>query len=269
MGNLRACLAALVLVPAVSACGNSDNNTKVDAPIHVIDAAIDAPPPIDAAPDAQTFNFACAGVPNATTTLATTITVGGLAETLNVTSLAPAPDVTVELFKTGNDTALDTVISASDGSFSFAAQTTNGSALDLFIKGTKTGDRPNIVIPAAPLVADQPNVPVLALTTGTFSTLVGLAQSHQTAGNGAIGLAVTDCLGTSIAGATLSVKQGNTDVGDVFDVGSLAAQAKGTYFVFDIPPGDTTIIATVGTQVFRTRVITSVADATTTTQLLP
>ena len=82
-------------------------------------------------------------------------------------------------------------------------------------------------------------------------------------------MAVTDCATTPIGGASLSIQQGGTDVGSVFDLSQLSAQAKGAYFVLNVPPGDTTVIATVGSQVYRTRTVKSFADATTTTQLLP
>jgi hypothetical protein len=83
---------------------------------------------------------------------------------------------------------------------------------------------------------------------------------------------VTDCAQTPIPGATISVKQGGVDVPNTspFDVGALGgAMFEGTYAVFNIPPGETEIGATVNGQTLAPRTITMFADQSSATQLRP
>jgi hypothetical protein len=76
--------------------------------------------------------------------------------------------------------------------------------------------------------------------------------------NGALTVAVTDCSLTNpmpIDGATLKVQQGGQDVGTVFDLGALAAQAAGTFFVFNVPDGPTQLIVSFDNMTFPTRTV--------------
>ncbi len=216
----------------------------------------------------SSLTSAASAAQNPTTTDATTITVSGTADAIVGESIKGAANISVQLFN--GSTAGQIVVSDGSGNFAFDPVATNGSALDLTVEATGSGERTDFVIPAAPLVADQPGVPVLAIPPATFSELAMLAGTPQGSGQGAFGLQVSDCAGTPIAGATFSIQQGGSNVGGTpFDVSALSSAAAGLYFVFSIPPGTTTVIATVEGHAFRTRTLTSVADATTTTQIKP
>ncbi len=273
MGNLRVCVAALLLVPVVACGGDSatpDAAKSIDAP-----KTIDAPKAIDAAPtpDAQHFDFSCAG--SAAGSPAANITISGKIQALSFSGTTPLKASTLKLFKNGNDQALATldIAAGSDGTFSFPPQPTNGSALDGSVRLSSVGSgvyRDDIVIPAHPLVADQANVPVLAVSDSDFGSLASVAGSSQTASNGAVILLITDCARTPIAGATVTLKQGNTPL-EVIDASTtpLSSQAAGAYFAFNVTPGDVTLDVTVGGHTFPTRTLTVVTDTTTTTQVAP
>ncbi len=271
MGNLRdSSIFVLGALGAVTAC--SKDAAKPDAPIVLIDAPkVDAPKVIDAAIDAPpNYDFTCEGMA-LPTTAATSITIGGAATTINGTTPAAAAGVKVELFKNPSTTVVDMqTTAATTGAYKMATQDNAGAApYDGYLKATLDGDRPTYVYPAAPLVADSLNTPILILSTSTFSLFVQFLGGTQTTGNGTIGTIVTDCAGTPVDGVTMVVKQGGVDKGNTHSLSALSSQAKGTYFTFDVPPGETTISATYGTHTWRVHTVKSYADSNTTTIATP
>ncbi len=253
----------------LAACGGG-SDVKTDAPvIKIIDAAIDAhpdspppPPPIDA----EVYDFTCLGKP-LPTTAADPITISGTSETISTSGISATAGVTISSFKTGTATALDTVTTDTNGNFTSGNLVTGGVPLDGYVEAVKTAtavdggmtvvDRTTFVYPDAPLVKNLASAPVLMINPTTFNTLSSFAGATQDdTMNGALVLLVTDCAGTPINGATVSIKQGTADVGMSFDLGSLSSMAAGTFFVFNVPDGATDVSASYmqgGTnEVFRT-----------------
>ena len=211
-------------------------------------ALIDSPPAIDA----KSFDLSCLGSADPTTTSAGTVTVGGTAETVSISGAGGASGVSLTLIEDGSDD-LQTVTSGSDGSFTFTPVETNGSAVALTLQSTGSGDREDFVFPAAPLVADQTNVPVLEITDADLGELSLLTGSANTA-DGVFVLELADCSGAPIGGATIALAQGGSDVGSVVDIGQFEAALAGTYIGVSMSRRrPTTITATLEGHTFRTR----------------
>jgi hypothetical protein len=229
----------------IVACG-SDKATP-DGSLVIIDSPVDMAPPIDAPPDAPSYDFSCLGQPNPTTA-DDPITIAGTTETLSQTGLQALPDVTVQVFKSTSTNALDTQTSDANGNFTTGNITTNAVPFDGYIKGTLDGYRTSYLYPPSPAAASISNVPVPLFDTATFG-LIASQVAHVTqddANNGALFLTVTDCANTPINGATINVKQGGQSVGMQFDLGILAEQAAGIIIVFNVPDGETEISGSYG-----------------------
>ena len=254
MGNLRACFAVAML--ALAACG-SDKATP-DASIKLIDAPPidmkiweDAPPPM--------YDLSCLN-DAAPTTATDPITVSGTTSTLSQNNASPVPDADVDVFEVGTATALATVVSDSTGAFATGDIATGGTPIDGYIRAMEPTYRSTHMYPGTVVAASLTDVPVILISNATFTQLAGFAQITQNDDdNGALIVRVTDCSGalTGINGATLKVQQGGTDVGTVFDLGQLIAQAAGTFFVFNVPDGETQVLVTYDGMAFPTRTVTA------------
>jgi hypothetical protein len=254
MGNLRVCLASAL---ALAACGNS-NKAKPDSPLP-IDAPIDMP--IDMPVDmGSTADLSCAGKPLPTTADAT-VTVAGTTEEITLMGIAALGGADINVFKVGTAAPLDTLKSdAAAGTYTTKALTTGGVPLDGYLEGghtdvnnmgTITSYRTTYVFPPQPVSTSLPQVPILIASTQTFGQLVAVAGATQDdTKNGALFIAVTDCANKPVTGATVTAKQNNTEVGTLFDLGSLSPMAAGLYFVFNVPDGNTDVNATLGATSF-------------------
>jgi hypothetical protein len=237
-------LLAFVLVGA-AACGSNNTNT-VDAKIKIDDAPpdqkvfMDAPPPM--------FDFSCIGnsppTPNATVTVSGTVTEASVMGT--TPSFNPLVGATIDACVgdclAGNK--LTTVTTVAMGAFTAGPLTTNGTAIDGYIRMTDNGHRTSYVYPPVPLAKDLPNAPVITFSPTIIGALQILGVCTQNDGaNGLMAVVVVDCMGNPITDSgniTVSVKNGATPVGDApFDVGavagSMAPQAQGLFIVCNVP----------------------------------
>jgi hypothetical protein len=244
MGKLSLSIALV----GIAACG-SDNKNTPDAHIVVPDAAPDAKVFMDAPP--PTYDFSCYQQVEPTTA-ADPVTVAGTTDTVSQAGLAAIGGVTVDFFKTGTATSLGTVVSdAVAGTFTSGNLATGAVPLDAYVRATLATYRTTYLYPPNKVVANLANVPVPMISTSTFALLQSLAQVTQDDNNnGALFVAVTDCALMPIDGATLSVKQGATEVGTQFDLGAVAAQAAGSFVVLNVPDGATDISATYNNMTF-------------------
>lgn len=242
----------------LAACGDSKDKT-VDASIVILDAPIDAvpdapdafiPPPPDAPP---TYDFSCLGkaLP---TTAPDPVHVTGSTQEISISGLSAAAGLSIQSFKSGNATPIDTTTSDSMGNFMTGALATGGVPLDGYVRASSattagsTQYRTTYLYPASPLAADLEGAPVIVITPGTFSQIgqfLGGGMQDDTK-NGALLVLVQDCSSTQMNGATLSVKQGSNPVGTIVDLGAASgqAQAAGLFFVYNVPAGTTTVSAT-------------------------
>lgn len=259
MGKLR--FVALSL--AIAACGSDDRSGPADA-------SIDAPKVIDAkvwndAPPGPMYDLTCFGV-TPPTAVDASITVTGQTAELGQGGSTPVGNIEVSIFKVGGNTASATVTSSttagSEGEFSSGAITTNGMGLEylkaLDLAATPTY-RTTYLYPPYPLRASQDGVPVVLLAQSTLDTLSGFGIGTQDdTNNGMLVVIVNDCSTTdpkALDGADLTVKQGNTNVGDIIDLGQLIPQAAGTFFVLNVPDGATDVTASFDGKVFPTHTV--------------
>jgi predicted small lipoprotein YifL len=267
MGNLRAYLALALL--SLAACGDDGGNATPDAAVDASpDAKIwsDAPPPM--------FDFTCAG--NTAPTAAATIDIAGTVQNVSGSFTSPtvaaAGDVAVSVCQgtcAGNDELASTT-SASDGSYSFDdLPTSNGEGLDVYLRGTRTGDRTSFVYPASPFTSSPPMVPIPTFSATFFPPLI------QSATNGMLIVALTDCADmpiTDSANVELSIKQNNVEVTGttVVDAAQFDPNLAGGFLVFNVPPGEvTTVGATWNGMALRAHDVRIVATTTTVTLLRP
>jgi len=273
MGKLRISL-ALVLV---AACGSSSNHGQLDA--KTADAPIDTRP-IDAPmPDASPYDFSCL-TNQQPTTAPDTLAYAGTTEAITTGGLSAAGAVALNVYKvSAPTTSIAMQTSASDGTFSMSL-TTGGMPLDVFVTAANATYRTAYVYPPNPLHAAAAGVLIPVISDATFTELSGLAGTTQDDSvNGALFVQVQDCAGMSVAGVTLHVQQAGTDVGTLFDLGELTAQAAGDFFAFNVPDGATQLTVTIGTLTFPTtartvgvhkKPATTGAEATiTVTQVVP
>jgi hypothetical protein len=259
-----------VLFLAVACSG--DHKATPDA-AKMIDAAIDAPKPIDAKPiDAPSYDFSCAGQPLGSA--AANVTISGTVEELNGESVGPGSGVSLAMLAGSNSAQLATTgPTGSDGDWAFAPEPTGGSALDVYIEATVSGsgERPSFVFPAQPLVADEAGVPVLMVTNGELSLLSQLPGFTQNAGSGLFLVQVIDCKGTAITTANLVIEQNGSALSsqNVLNIGEFDSSFGGTFLVVNVPPGPTTVGATYLQTTLAPHVVTSFVGGDTETQVEP
>ncbi len=270
MGNLRAVLFASAASLA-AACGGGGND-KPDALVLHLDAAIDAQIDAPPLPDAPEYDFSCMGNA-APTTAAAMITVTGTAQGLSGMSAAPLDMVSLEAHAVSNDAVLAMAgPTTSAGTFSVGPITTNNMPVDAYIRATRAGstmERTTLVYPPSPLTENLMDAPVLMISDTNLNMLT-MGLITQMPNKGFLAVFVVDCKDMPVAGASLSAKvNGTTDTGNAIDLGTFAPQAAGTWFVFDADVGDITLSATLGSHTFRSHVVKSAAQTTTTTILRP
>jgi hypothetical protein len=263
-----------VLFIAAAACG-SESSTKPDGP-----PTPDAAP--DAAPDAfvRLPDFSCMGNTAPTTAPAqVAITGGGLASQMlyATTDLMYTPPTTITAvpvdnakiagFRTGvvAQQGTDQTDAMGDWTFMMAGVT----PIDGYLAATKAGHRNYRFYPPSPIAMDTTVPPILLLNDQTFGLLVQLSQKDQEPANGTVGLAVLDCENVPITGATISVKQGAIEYADDAHVYSLDQFQPGLYFIFNVPPGVTTVTATYNGMTMRAHDVEVLAATTSTTAVRP
>ena len=276
MRNLSA-----VLFVALAACGGGSDTPPADtAPPQDTAPPPDTDPP---PPDSQVLDTSCMANQTAPTTATATVTASGAANRLDVNGIMPdvqpLPDAAVDVCLNdcqGGNNLLDSTNSAAApcGSagcdFTTAAiDTPNDMPLNAYLKVAKDGVITSNIFPSEPIRADLMNVPALALTPNAFSFLASLGGGH-TKGNGALVVVVTDCALTPAQSATLTVTRNGNPAGNTpVDVGQFVPELAGTFFVFNVPPGTTTVGATVNGTTFRVHDIEAFADELSATQVTP
>ncbi len=254
MGNVRTCLFIVL-----AACGS--NSSKPDALV-VHDAPadskvfMDAPPPPPDAP--AMYDFSCFGQ-SAPTTAPDPISISGTTEEITTNGLSGVGNVTVSAFKAGSGGAIGTATSATMGTvgaFTIDNLATGGVPLDGHLQAPLATYRTTYLFPANPLAANLAMAPVVMFSDQTFGLVSGvLGVTQDDTANGVAFVIVTDCSFMPITGATLSVTQGGTAVGDIHDLSSLSSMAAGTFAVFNVPDGPTQVGASYGGMTFPAHMV--------------
>ena len=278
MGKLHACFVVAILAFAGAGCDG--DNAAADAAIKLIDAAPDAKEFLDAPP--PMYDFTCMGNA-APTTAAGQITLSGTVRQVNFTgsiSVDPLDGAAVRSCTAGaanctggNTQGNDT--SDAMGDWSIGPISTSMNPLDVYLEASKTGSRTLYLYPASPFIADQGMIPMLTFAPSVISGLAIIPGGcTQSASNGMIAVAVTDCGVQPITeNLVISIKQGGNEVTGttVIDLGSLSAMAAGVFLVCNVPPNPTTTVGATynATTAMRAHDVKVVADTTTATLLRP
>ncbi|CAN5809374.1 hypothetical protein BH11MYX3_BH11MYX3_32850 [soil metagenome] len=206
--------------------------------------------------------FACLGN-TAPTTAEDTIVISGAATKVVAMSIDPAADVTVEV--RSGASVLDSVgPTLADGQFMTAALTVS-APLDAVLYATipaPATERPTLRYPPQPWVKNESSVPMLLINDSELDNLI--QPKSQSAALGFLNVLVTDCDDNPINGATISVKQGGSDAGEIIDTQVLQTIIPGIYWAINVPVDDTTVVnASYQGRIFRAHTVKSIAATTT------
>ncbi|MEJ7603899.1 MAG: carboxypeptidase-like regulatory domain-containing protein [Kofleriaceae bacterium] len=250
----------------VAACG-SDSSTKPDAPPVTPDVAV-VP---DAAPDAfvRVPDLSCLGNTPPSNAPAT-VKLSGVASDINLTTRMPEPVKDADVGAYRNNMKLTGATTDAQGAFTLTVDNPSTLPIEGHIRAAKDGHRSLRLYPATPITADLANAPLLLLSDDNFEFVRRyIAMKAQDAGNGTVGLLVLDCTNQPVEGATISVKQGDVELATPLRTWEATALQAGTYLIFDVPPGETTVTATYNGMAFLGHDIGVVMATTSTTAVRP
>lgn len=231
-------LSSLILLAPLVGCASSPVDATPDAGVDQGSGDVDTDGTQPVGPD-----LACVVNPQPTTAPEPMILSGQVAA-LGLTGASPVPDVEVALFRAGQPIVLARTHSAQNGTFSTGQFSSGGHPVHAYFKGTKSDFRTTFYYPPNPFATNATNVPVPMVSDALFTTVEGLLGATQNDNkNGALLIAVADCNGQPVAGATLQVLHGNSPVGQVHDLGTLIPSEAGTYLVFNVPDGKARVSA--------------------------
>lgn len=180
------------------------------------------------------------------------ITLAGTAETFDLGgAISPVGAAELISFRAGTPDVIARLTSAPTGAFATGALTTGGHPLDAYVKASKPGYRTTFLYPPYPFAHSVASLPLPMVSDGLFASVkAGLGASQDDKKNGVLLVAVADCSGQPLPGATLTVTRGNAAAGHAYDLGAMVPGAGGVFLVFDVPDGQVTVSARYGTLAF-------------------
>jgi hypothetical protein len=201
------------------------------------------------------------------------VMVSGQAQTVMGTSTVGLEGATIEAFRVGNDTPIAMTTSGANGDYSLTL-TTDGTAINGYLKGTSATRLDTYLYPPKPLAMDRANATVLLVTQSTLGLLGSLGGTAQMAGKGFIGVRVFDANGVGVAGATVTISpMGSAKV--IYAVNNLPngnammTDASATVFIVNTNVGEITVDASGGGVDYYEHVVNARADVVTTTAMEP
>lgn len=206
-------------------------------------------------------------------TVPATITVTGTASSRSATGSSPLQGVTIGAYATSNEaTPVTTAMTDAQGNFTLTI-TTNGVALDGYVKATLATYMDTYLYPPAPLAADFNGATVIMLTPNTFDLLANtLCSANQTTSMGTIAAEVEDGSGAFVAGATVASSPAATkycyDSGGLPSRSATATDTDGLGYMFNVT-GAATVTAMKAGTTFTSHSVKAHAGALTTTLIKP
>ena len=203
----------------------------------------------------------------------TTITVMGSASARDASGSSPLAGVLVGAYASSNEsTAVATATSDASGNFTLTI-TTNGAALDGYLKATMATYMDTYLYPPAPLSADFSGATVVMLTPNTFDLLANtLCNANQMTSMGTIAAEVEDATGAFVAGATVASSPAATkycyDSGGFPSRTATATDTDGLGYMFNVT-GTATVTAMKSGTTFTSHSLKVRAGAFTTTLIKP
>lgn len=255
MRNVRALVVVVAAVLPVAACSSHSEAAQPDAAVDGGagggDAGIagdggslDAP----AGPD-----LSCVGVA-VPATAADPITLGGTVETFALgVGAQPVDGAALVSFRTGKPDVLARGATGASGAFTTGALATGGHPLDAYLKATKPGYRTTFLYPPYPFAQSAAAIPLPMISDPLFASVTSaMGATQDDHADGALLVAVVDCSGHLVPGATLTVERGHTAVGHTYDLGPVVPGAGGVFLVLDVPDGKVGVSARDGDTTFPT-----------------
>jgi len=206
-------------------------------------------------------------------TVPTTITVMGTASARDATGSSPLAGVLVGAYASSNEsTAVATATTDASGNFTLTI-TTNGAALDGYLKATMATYMDTYLYPPAPLSADFSGATVVMLTPNTFDLLANtLCNANQMTSMGTVAAEVEDATGAFVAGATVASSPAATkycyDSGGFPSRTATATDTDGLGYMFNVT-GTATVTAMKSGTTFTSHSLKVRAGALTTTLIKP
>jgi hypothetical protein len=200
-----------------------------------------------------------------------TITISGQAIVQDQTTETPQSGVAISVYATGDDsTAIATATTDGSGNYSVML-TTNGQAIDGYIKATKSGLVDTYVYPPAPMATDSSTATASMISTSNYSELVGIEGASSS--KGMIILDVLDSTLTPVQGVTVATtpSSGKTYYMNSSDepFSTSSTYSDGLAFLFDVPTTGTVMLAaTKSGMTFTSHAVTARANALTTTVVI-
>lgn len=173
-------------------------------------------------------------------------------------------------FRSGDTTTLAADTSNTPGFYSLAI-TSGGTPVNGYVRATDSAHISTYAYPAVPLAGDATEN-VLMITSSEFSSLAGVAGITPVAGDGFIGLVVTNCAGTPLAGATVTSSPPGTvryNAGGVPSSSATSTADDGVAYIANVAAGNVTVQANASGHTLREHVVNARADAITLTQIQP
>lgn len=239
-------LACVLLLTSLVACGDDGNNTPTDGA------------------GSGSGSGSGSNVP-------AMITVMGKAQSNNGSSTMPLSGVMIGAYANSDEnTPVATTTSDTSGNYTLTI-TTNGHALDGYIKATIPTYLDTYLYPPAPLAADFSGASLNIITSSTYGLVSTLCQGNQLDTNGGVAAEVVDAAMMPVAGATVSATPAaskycyNSGGSPSLPSGSATATAvDGLSYMFNLT-GDATVSATKSGTTFRSHALKARAGALTTT----
>ena len=203
------------------------------------------------------------------TTAPTTISVSGRI-TQNFFSPTALRGAYIFAFRTGATDPLAADTSDTPGNYSVSI-TTGGTPVNGYIRVTDSTHLTTYAYPAVPLAtSDTQNV--FMATASEFSFLASAAGINPVAGDGFIGVIVSNCAGDPIAGASVTSSPAGEvryNAGGVPSSSATSTAADGVAYIANVAAGNVTVQGTASGHSLRQHVVNARADAITLTQIQP
>ncbi len=204
---------------------------------------------------------------------AQTITITGTASEVGISGSTPVEGVVVAAFANNAETtpvAMATTDAA--GNYSLVIST-NGVALDGFVKATKAGLVDTYLYPPTVLTADFAGASINMVAPSTFDLVSTVCQGQQDAANGTIAVLVRDAATMPVGAAMISSTPSATkycynNPNGQPDGAQTETQPDGIGFMFNVT-GQVSVTATKSGTTFKSHTVNARAGALTTTLVEP
>ncbi len=204
----------------------------------------------------------------------TTIMITGVAQTISAGGTDPAPDVLIEAFANSDAaTVITSAMTDAQGNYTLTV-TTNGVALDGFLKASKSNLLDTYLYAPEPIAENFDGASINMISQNTLDGLAGVfCGDDQSTSNGVIAALIYDAADMPVAGAMMSSSPAPSSVcyngtNGLPSNNATATAADGIGYMFNVT-GNVTVSGTAAGLTLRSHAVTARAGALTTTLIRP